>query len=242
METKSSSDSVRTALVTGASSGIGLEIARMLVTMGYDVYGVARHFDKNTDYGFHTMICDVTDTAKLLAAVSKIDNPEILVNCAGVGFYGLHENLTLEQVKQMVRTNLEAPMILTGYLLPGFKREGRGTIINISSVTAYKTNTYGAAYGAVKSGLSSFSASLFEEARKHGVKVIEICPDMTNTNLYRNADFTVDDDPMCRLDPIDVADVVKSALLMSSNSCVTKISIVPQKMRVKRKNSNEDRS
>ena len=242
METKSSSDSVRTALVTGASSGIGLEIARMLVTMGYDVYGVARHFDKNTDYGFHTMICDVTDTAKLLAAVSKIDNPEILVNCAGVGFYGLHENLTLEQVKQMVRTNLEAPMILTGYLLPGFKRDGRGTIINISSVTAYKTNTYGAAYGAVKSGLSSFSASLFEEARKHGVKVIEICPDMTNTNLYRNADFTVDDDPMCRLDPIDVADAVKSALLMSSNSCVTKISIVPQKMRVKRKNSNEDRS
>ena len=59
METKSSSDSVRTALVTGASSGIGLEIARMLVTMGYDVYGVARHFDKNTDYGFRIEHRDV---------------------------------------------------------------------------------------------------------------------------------------------------------------------------------------
>ena len=133
-------------------------------------------------------------------------------------------------------------MILTGYLLPNFKRQGNGTIINISSVTAYKTNTYGAAYGSVKAGLSSFSASLFEEARKHGVKVIEICPDMTNTNLYRNADFTVDDDPMCRLDPDDVAHAVRSALEMGSNSCVTKMTIVPQKMRVKRRSSNEDRS
>ena len=242
VETNSMSTPRRTALVTGASSGIGLAIARMLVSEGYEVYGIARHFDKNTDYGFNTIICDVTDTAKLLTSVSKIDKPEIIVNCAGVGFYGLHENLTLEQIKQMVRTNLEAPMILTGYFLPSFKREGRGTIINISSVTAYKTNTYGAAYGAVKSGLSSFSASLFEEARKHGVKVIEICPDMTNTNLYRNADFTVDDDPMCRLDADDVADAVKSALQMSSHSCVTKVSIVPQKMRIKRRNVNEDRS
>ena len=242
METRSTSTTANKAIVTGASSGIGLAIARMLTDEGYEVYGIARHFDKSTDYGFNTLICDVTDTTKLISVVSRIENPSVLVNCAGVGFYGLHENLTLEQVKQMVRTNLEAPMILTGYLLPGFKRQGNGTIINISSVTAYKTNTYGAAYGSVKAGLSSFSASLFEEARKHGVKVIEICPDMTNTNLYRNADFTVDDDPMCRLDPQDVAHAVRSALEMGSNSCVTKMTIVPQKMRVKRRNAGEDRS
>lgn len=242
METNSTSSPKKSAIVTGASSGIGLAIAKMLSETGYEVYGIARHFDKNKDYGFNTLICDVTDTTKLISTVSRINDPELLVNCAGVGFYGLHENLTLEQIKQMVRTNLEAPMILTGYLLPRFKRQGEGTIINISSVTAYKTNTYGASYGAVKAGLSSFSSSLFEEARKHGVKVIEICPDMTNTNLYRNADFTVDDDPMCRLDPSDVADAVKSALMMSSNSCVTKIAIVPQKLRIKRRTADESGS
>ena len=105
METNSTS-STRTAIVTGASSGIGLAIAKMLTSEGYDVYGIARHFDKSTDYGFNTLICDVTDTAKLISVVSRIDKPSVLVNCAGVGFYGLHENLTLEQVKQMVRTNL----------------------------------------------------------------------------------------------------------------------------------------
>ena len=242
METNSTSSPKKSAIVTGASSGIGLAIAKMLTESGYEVYGIARHFDKNTEFGFNTLICDVTDTTKLISVVSGIKNPEILVNCAGVGFYGLHENLTLEQIKQMVRTNLEAPMILTGYLLPCFKRQGKGTIINISSVTAYKTNTYGASYGAVKAGLSSFSASLFEEARKHDVKVIEICPDMTNTNLYRNADFTVDDDPMCRLDPDEIAEAVKSALGMRGNSCVTKMTIVPQKMRIKRRTSDESGS
>ena len=230
------------ALVTGASSGIGLSVAKMLKSSGYDVYGIARHFDAGTNYGFNTLVCDVTDTAKLISLVSGIPDIRLLVNCAGVGFYGLHENISMEQIKQMVRTNLEAPMILSGYLLPKFKRQGAGTIINISSVTAFKTNTYGAAYGAVKSGLSSFSSSIFEEARKHGVKVIEICPDMTDTNLYRNADFTCSDDPLCRLDPGQVAEAVRSAINMSSDSCVTRMTIVPQKLRIKRRNENEDRS
>ena len=65
---------------------------------------------------------------------------------------------------------------------------------------------------------------------------------MTNTNLYRNADFTVDDDPMCRLDPDEVAEAVKSALGMRGNSCVTKMTIVPQKMRIKRRTSDESGS
>jgi len=229
------------AVVTGASSGIGLAISMMLMNLGYDVYGIGRHFD-DEDYGFHKINCDITDTDKLISKLSDVRNVNVLVNCAGVAFYGLHENISADMITQMIKTNLEAPMILTGHYLPFFKRQGGGTIINISSVTAYKVNTYGAVYGALKAGLSSFGASVFDEARKHNVKVIEICPDMTDTKLYRNADFTCDKDPMCHLDPEDVAQAVKSALEMSTNCCVTKLTIVPQKLRIKRRDSYENRS
>lgn len=223
----------RTAIVTGASSGIGLAIANMLVDIGYDVVGIGRSFT-NDHYNFDTIACDITDTYKLLSSIKNYKNVTMLVNCAGVGYYGLHENLEITSIQEMIRTNLEAPMILTNHYLPMFKRQGEGTVVFISSVTAFKTNTYGAAYGAIKSGLSSFAASIFEEARKHNVKVIEICPDMTATNLYRNADFSIDDDPRAYLEPLDVANVLKNALELK-NGCITRISVVPQLNRVKKK-------
>lgn len=222
----------KTAIVTGASSGIGLAIANMLVEIGYDVVGVGRNFD-DSHYKFETLVCDITDTDTLIDSVKTINNVTMLVNCAGLGFYGLHENLSVESIKAMTRTNFEAPMILTNFFLPKFKRQGEGTIVFISSVTAFKTNTYGAAYGAIKSGLSSFAASVFEESRKHNIRVIEICPDMTATNLYRNADFNVDDDPRAYLEPLDVAQVLKNAIELK-NGCVTRLSVVPQINRVKR--------
>ncbi|MCQ2516770.1 MAG: SDR family oxidoreductase [Saccharofermentans sp.] len=221
-----------TAIVTGASSGIGLAIANMLVDMGFDVVGIGRNFE-NSEYHFKCVKCDITDTSTLIDSIKDIKNVSMLVNCAGVGFYGLHENLSIESIKDMIRTNLEAPMVLTNFYLSKFKSQGFGTIVFISSVTAFKTNTYGAAYGAIKSGLSSFAASVFEEARKHNIKVIEICPDMTATNLYRNADFNVDDDPRAYLEPSDVASVLKNALELN-NGCITRLTIVPQINRVKR--------
>jgi len=235
MDQKSTSTTKDTAIVTGASSGIGLEIANMLAELGYEVVGIARHFEECVNYPFKTEVCDITDTYKLLSIVSSKQNIKMLVNCAGIGSYGLSENISCERLKEMTRTNLEAPMILTGHVLPLFKRQGEGTIVFISSVTAFKPNTYGAAYGALKAGLSSFASSVFEESRKHGIKVIEICPDMTRTNLYRDADFTTDDDPMAYLRPEDVAQTLKSAITAPGNACVTRITIVPQLNRIKRR-------
>ena len=98
-------------------------------------------------------------------------------------------------------------MIITNLLLRDLKKN-KGTIINISSITAEKTNPHGCAYGATKAGLTSFSHSLFEEARKYGVRVVNLEPDMTDTNLYRNADFTVDENEAARIQPNEVADAV----------------------------------
>lgn len=241
MVNREKSTNNKTAIVTGASSGIGKAIAAMLANKGYIVYGIGRSFmteeATEADYeNIHRIECDINDTDRLLDILKKIkkeNNIELLVNNAGVGFYGLHEELNANKIKQLVRTNLEAPMIITNYLLRDLKAN-KGWVINISSVTASQTNPHGCAYGATKAGLTSFSHSLFEEARKYGVKVINIQPDMTATNLYREANFKADEDPMAHLDPEEVADVVDYAISQREGLVVTDFTIRPQLHRIGR--------
>ena len=232
------------ALITGASSGIGLEISKRLVEEGYEVYGIGRDFSEvekdtlllNCDR-FHKVVCDLCDTQKLANTVKKINGNHditLLINNAGVGYYGLHEELSPQKISQMVRTNLEAPMIISSILLRDLKKNS-GIIVNISSVTAEKTNPHGCAYGATKAGLTSFSHSLFDEARKYGVRVVNIEPDMTATNLYRNADFTADDKLAARLLPEEVTDAVWYAINQRDGLVVTDLVVKPQLHRIKRK-------
>ena len=134
----------------------------------------------------------------------------------------------------MVRTNLEAPMILTCQLLRTLKKN-RGYVINISSVTASGSNPHGCAYGATKAGLSSFSRSLFDEARKYGVKVVTISPDMTQTNLYRNADFREGDEAGSYLLPEEIAGAVEYILSQREGLVVSDITLKPQIHRITRK-------
>ncbi|MCI9376960.1 MAG: SDR family oxidoreductase [Eubacterium sp.] len=232
------------AIVTGASSGIGLSVSRMLCGLGYEVFGIGRDFgrdgkaDEDGFKGrFHPIVCDLLDTPALLNVVKQIsaDYPVyVLVNNAGSAYYGLHEELNPQKIQQMVRTNLEVPMILTQQLLRVLKKNS-GFIINIASVTAAGVNPHGCAYGATKAGLSSFAHSLFEEARKYGVKVAAIYPDMTKTNLYRNADFKEGDDEMSYLLPGEVAQAVRYVLSQREGLAVTDITLRPQLHRIQRK-------
>ncbi len=235
-----------TAIVTGASSGIGLSVSRTLCTLGYEVYGFGREFGTDvfltsglTERAFHPVACDVTDNQKLLQAVKQISADQrvrVLVNNAGTAYYGLHEELNPKKIQQMVRTNLEAPMILTQQLLRQLKKNA-GYIINIASVTASAANPHGCAYGATKAGLSNFTHSLFEEARKYGVKAVAIYPDMTKTNLYRNADFLEGEEEEAYLLPEEAAQAVEFVLSMREGAVVTDITLRPQLHRIRRKKS-----
>ena len=228
------------AVVTGASSGIGYTISRKLSTLGYEVFGFGRDFGKiewKEEDHIHPIVCDVLDTETLCACIKEIaaqHQVKILVNNAGVGYYGLHEELSPRKIKELVRTNLETPMILTQQLLRHLKKNA-GYVINISSVTAAQSNPHGCAYGATKAGLTSFSHSLFDEARKYGVKVVTICPDMTQTNLYRNADFREGDETESYLLPEDVAGAVEFVLCQRDGVIVTDMTLKPQIHRIKRK-------
>ena len=228
------------AIVTGASSGIGYAVSEKLGALGYEVFGFGRDFGQaewKAGDNIHPIVCDVLDTDQLCACVKQIaaqHRVRILVNNAGVGYYGLHEELNPDRIKKMVRTNLEVPMILTQQLLRHLK-EHAGYVINISSVTAGQSNPHGCAYGATKAGLASFSHSLFDEARKYGVKAVTIFPDMTQTNLYRSADFREGDEPESYLLPEDVAGAVEWILNQREGVIVTDIALKPQIHRIKRK-------
>ncbi len=229
----------KAAIVTGASSGIGMEISRKLGAMGYEVFGIGRDFRQNPlweEDGFHPAVCDLLDTGRLCSLVKEIaarSRVHVLVNNAGVGYYGLHEELNPKKIQEMVRINLEVPMILTQQLLRHLKKN-KGYVICIASVTAKQPNPHGCAYGASKAGLASFAASLFDEVRKYGVKAVSVFPDMTKTNLYRNADFREGDETESYLLPEEVAAAVEFILTQRDGAVISELTLKPQIHRIKK--------
>lgn len=230
---------MKSAIVTGASSGIGLEISRMLLEKGYKVFGFGRDFSKSRvgHPDFCPVQCDLTDISGVCGRVKEISSSEevhILVNNAGVGYFGPHEELSPQKIHNMVVTNLEVPMVLTQLLLRDIKKNN-GFIFDISSITAKKSNTHGCAYGATKAGLSSFSLSLFDEVRKYGVRVVTIHPDMTKTDFYRNADFCEGDMSDTYIKPEEVAAAVGFILKQRDGMVISDIALQPQRHQIKRK-------
>lgn len=226
---------LKTAVVTGASSGIGYAISRMLSEEGYEVFGIGRVFPGDADFFRKRLSLDIRDTDILLQKISEIKRADLLVNAAGSAYYGLAEFNTPEQIAEMCRVDLEAPMILTSALLPKLK-DSKGMVINIASVTSTRINTHGAVYGALKAGLRSYGRSLYEEVRKTGVRVVTVCPDLTaGTKLYRNADFRPSEDEGCFLLPEDTAECVRSVINMREGAAVTEVEVRPQFNRIEKK-------
>ena len=229
----------RAVIVTGASSGLGRAIAKSLAGEGFQVFGVGRNFGEDAwPENFHKIVMDMNRTGAFyeeIRGLVKRENIYALINNAGVGYYGLHETLNPAKIHEMVTINLEVPMVLAQMTLRSLKKN-HGYMINISSVTAKQANPHGCAYGATKAGLSSFGASLFEEARKYGVHVCTIHPDMAKTNLYRNADFCQGEDADTYLLPEQVADAVRMILSGPESMTVTDVTLRPQRHQIRRKN------
>jgi short-subunit dehydrogenase len=231
---------MKIGIITGASKGIGLSIVKSLVDQDYKIYGFARSFPPNifSHKNFIKISCDITNTSKLLEEIDNIKKNEhsidLLINNAGVGEFGPHEQLNVIKLQNMIRTNFEAPIILSQSLLRNLKAS-KGTIITISSVTGKKVSTHGCAYGATKAGISHFYTSLFEEIRKTGVKVTTIHPDMTKTSFYDNLDFTTNSDENTYIKDSQVSDAVLYVINADSNMVVSDITIRPQLNKISRK-------
>ena len=229
---------MNTAIITGASSGIGLSICKVVLRLVYKVYGIARDFSKTdlSDDNFIPVTCDLMNTQIICEKIKNIrkeNNITLLINNAGVGYFGLHEELNPQKIHEIIATNIEAPLILTQLRLRDLKKN-KGSIINISSITAKESSPHGCAYGASKAALTHFSNSLFDETRKYGVKVTAIHPDMTQSNFYRNANFKEGDSLDTFITPDEVASAVELILNQRNGLVMRDITLSPQKHIIKR--------
>lgn len=231
---------MKTAIATGASSGIGLAVSEMLIGRNYLVYGIARNFSKThlNHENFIKISCDLTDFNKTLDSIKSIKKNhgqiDLLVNNAGVGLFGLHEELNPKKIKEMCEINLIAPLVITNLLLRSIK-QAKGLIINISSITAKKTSPMGCAYSATKAGLYHFGKGLFEEARKYGVKVVNICPDMTKTPFFDDLSFMEAEEESSYITPECVARAVAMILDSREGTVVAEIELRPQINKIMKK-------
>lgn len=230
-----------TAVVTGASSGIGLAIVKMLIDEGYIVYGVCRNPKKCEFHHKNFILQSVNltqakETEEWLRSLlnQKDFHLDLLVLNAGKGYFAPMEELGSEQIQEMVALNLTSPLVITNKLLRKLKeREGR--IILIGSVAGVQISPWGSVYGATKAGLVHFGRELFHELRRSGVKVTNIIPDMTATEFYKELRFEPDKDPKSFIDADCIADAVLTVLEQRDGTVISEMIIQPERFKIKKK-------
>jgi uncharacterized protein len=189
------------ALVTGASSGIGLELARELARRGSDLVLVARSREtleataqrSRSEHGIDVEVlpCDLTDAAARAGVEQRLrdrDRPvDLLVNNAGVGQVGAFADLDVDTAERLVTLNVVAPLRLLHAALPVLI-EQRGGVLNVSSIGGNQPVPRMATYAATKAFLTSWGESVHEELRGDGVTVTTLAPGFTRTNFVAGAD------------------------------------------------------
>ncbi|MBE6368707.1 MAG: SDR family NAD(P)-dependent oxidoreductase [Lentisphaerae bacterium] len=180
---------VKTALVTGSSSGLGKAIARELEKRSFRVIGLGRNKpDGVRDEDF--ILCDLNNPAELEKVPQELARRtaqlDVLVNNAGFGGYALWEELPQSDLRRMFEVDFFAPVRLAQLLLP-MLTQTQGAIVNISSVAALAPVPCMGAYSAVKAALLSFSQTLRSEAALHKVRVLTVCPGRISTGFSSRA-------------------------------------------------------
>lgn len=190
-----------TALITGASSGIGLEMARLMAADKVDLVLVARSEDKlqvlaDELKSKHDVAVQVVavDLATLDAAQHIVDalagKPvDYLVNNAGFGDFGAFVERDWAKLNQMVQLNITALTQLTHLLLPAMQARGSGRILNVASTAAFQPGPWMAVYYATKAYVLSFSDALSYELRQSGISVTTLCPGATTSGFQALAEM-----------------------------------------------------
>ena len=229
----------KTAVVTGGTKGIGFAIAESLVSSGANVFICGRS-QTEIDAAVERLslvgkasgcVCDVRDELQvhqmLEAAVTAFGGIDILVNNAGIGIFGKTvEELSGDEFRQTLETNLYGVFYACHYAVPLMKRRGGGYIFNISSLAGQNAHPKMAAYNASKFGLNGFSEALMQEVRQDNIKVSYICPGSVNTNFGNG---TPSEAKAWQIQPEDIAQVVIDLLEMNPRVLPSKVEMRPSK-------------
>ncbi len=195
-------EETRWTVITGASSGIGAEMARIFAARGYSLVLTARRHERlealadeiQKAHGtrVEVMALDLEDREAPQDLVDMLHDQGIvvhtLVNNAGFGLRGNFATLPVERQLAMIDLNVGALTALSRLLLPGMLERGRGGILNVASTAAFQAGPYMAVYYATKAYVLSLSEALHEEAKSRGVTVTALCPGSTESEFSATAD------------------------------------------------------
>jgi len=176
-------------LITGASSGIGFDAAKTLAQQGHRVYAAARRLELMEPlkaFGVQVLKMDVTDETSMIQGVDSVIKTEgridVLVNNAGYGFFGAIENVPLEEARKQVEVNVFGLARLTQCVLPYMRQQGKGRIINTSSIAGKMVFYFGGWYNVTKYAVEAFSDALRMEVKPYGIDVVMIEPGAIKTD------------------------------------------------------------
>ena len=221
------------ALVTGASSGIGLCIAKNLIAEGYRVTGISRRGDVRelTDPQFTPLSLDLTDTGAIenaFAGQLAKQTFDCFIHAAGAGHFGSIEQFSTAQINASIQLNLLSAMILCRSLVPGMRRRHRGRVVFIGSESALSAGKKGSLYSAAKFGLRGFSQALREDCASDGILVSLVNPGMVRSPFFDQQSFAPGSQPENAISPEDVASLVMEVLKTDPNLVVDEINLSPR--------------
>ena len=223
----------KTALVTGASSGIGLAITQALLHQQCRVIGIARDFTKVAIENplFESHIQDLTDLNKTGALVKQLcrDNSfDFFIHSAGSGVFGSIEQFSISQIDTHIKSNLTSALVIAHYLIPGMRSQKSGRIVFIGSESAITAGNKGALYSSAKFGLRGLSQALREDCSKDGIGVSLINPGMVRTPFFDDQKFKPGALPSNAIEASDIAQTVLHILHSNPDIVIDEINLSPR--------------
>jgi len=204
----------KTALITGASSGIGRATAEALARQGWQVTGVARRFESPAE-GLHQVFeLDLSELGGLSSSLKElqIEAPQTLVLNAGMGLFGGLEQMSEQQIRQTMDLNVVSNLLLLRYFLPKMKKLEQADIVLLGSEAALAGAKQGAVYCASKFAVRGLAQSLRADCAQAGIRVMLVNPGPTDTAFFDDLHFEPQENDACVLHAEDVASAIVAAL------------------------------
>jgi short-subunit dehydrogenase len=226
------------ALITGGTSGIGLELAKLFAKDGYDLSIVARDEEElasaasllKTEYSVNvtTLAKDLFDPQNAFAIYEELKQkgiePDVLVNNAGHGHYGLFADTDIRTELDIINLNISSLVVLSKLFLKDMISRGKGRILNTSSIASKSPGPWQSVYHGTKAFVQSFTEAIREEVKDKGITVTALLPGVTDTDFFRKADMEsskVVRDKAEMADPADVAKDGYDALMQGKDMVVS---------------------
>ena len=224
---------LKTALITGASSGIGLATSRLLLQQGFHVIGISRRgqvdeFENDNFSAIELDLARLDQTESRITDLIETNTIDCLIHAAGQGHFGSIEQFSVAQIEASIRVNLTSAMVICRSLVPALRRQGQGRIIFIGSESALQAGKKGALYSAAKYGTRGFCQSLREDCSNDGIQVSLINPGMVRSPFFDDLSFAPGPAAENAIAVNDVATIIWQILQSSTDIVIDEVNLSPR--------------